>query len=95
MNERHGIGVTRFHDEHIHQIARGQVKVFVDFFRDHQHRFKVHRLELTSQKWQGILWKHNLIVYEPTTLVHKDHMLIFVNGGYRTASMHGLGAAAE
>ncbi len=42
---------------------------------------KVYRLELTSQKWQGILWRHNLIVYEPTELIHQDHILIFINGG--------------
>lgn len=42
---------------------------------------KVHHLELTSQKWQGIVWKHNLIVYEPAELAHKEHMLVFVNGG--------------
>jgi PhoPQ-activated pathogenicity-related protein len=41
----------------------------------------VHRLELTSQKWQGIVWKHNLLVFEPAKLIHKDHVLLFVNGG--------------
>jgi len=42
---------------------------------------RVHHLVLTSQKWQDIVWKHNLIVYEPAKLVHKDHVLLFVNGG--------------
>lgn len=42
---------------------------------------QVHRLELTSQKWQGIVWKHALIVYEPQKLVHADHILLFVTGG--------------
>jgi PhoPQ-activated pathogenicity-related protein len=42
---------------------------------------KIYRLELTSQKWQDIVWKHNLIVYEPTNIVHKEHVMLFINGG--------------
>ena len=31
---------------------------------------RIHRLELTSQKWQNIVWKHALVVYEPKQLIH-------------------------
>lgn len=41
----------------------------------------VHRIELTSQKWQNIVWKHALMVYEPKTVEFSDHMLLFVTGG--------------
>ena len=37
-------------------------------------------LLLTSQNWQGILWKHELIVFVPTTIDY-DGALLFISGG--------------
>lgn len=42
---------------------------------------KVTELELTSQTWQSIVWKHVLMVYEPAKIDHAEHMLLFVTGG--------------
>ncbi len=41
----------------------------------------IHFLELTSQRWQNIVWKHALVIYEPAEVVHNNHMLLFVTGG--------------
>ena len=39
-----------------------------------------HSILLTSQNWQGILWKHELIVFVPTTIEY-DGALLFITGG--------------
>lgn len=42
---------------------------------------KVFHLELTSQRWQNLLWQHALMVYEPAEVKYGDHMLMLVTGG--------------
>lgn len=41
----------------------------------------IYDIELTSQVWMDMTWKHVLFVYEPTKIVHKDHVLLFITGG--------------
>ncbi len=41
----------------------------------------VTEIDLTSQTWQGIVWTHQLAVYEPAELVYPDAALLFVSGG--------------
>jgi PhoPQ-activated pathogenicity-related protein len=42
---------------------------------------KIYDVELTSQTWMDMTWKHVLMVYEPAQLKHKDHVLLFITGG--------------
>lgn len=41
----------------------------------------IYHLELTSQEWQGITWKHALTIFEPANCVVNDQVLLFVSGG--------------
>lgn len=41
----------------------------------------IYDIELTSQTWQGLVWKHVLMVYEPKTLRHREQALLFITGG--------------
>jgi PhoPQ-activated pathogenicity-related protein len=44
----------------------------------------VHDLEVTSQTWQGITWKHVVQVFSPTgdaAVRHPKQMLLFITGG--------------
>jgi PhoPQ-activated pathogenicity-related protein len=44
--------------------------------------FLTYDIDLTSQVWQGITWKHALTVFIPiNTLRHNDTVLLFITGG--------------
>jgi PhoPQ-activated pathogenicity-related protein len=38
-------------------------------------------IELTSQTWHGIVWKHPLRVYEAAVPLNRDAMILFITGG--------------
>jgi len=38
-------------------------------------------IELTSQKWQGIVWKHSLLILEPREIKYPNHAILFISGG--------------
>ncbi|HEY0985294.1 PhoPQ-activated protein PqaA family protein, partial [Schlesneria sp.] len=42
---------------------------------------KIYDVELASQAWMDMTWKHVMMVYEPADLKHKDHVLLFITGG--------------
>ncbi len=41
----------------------------------------IYDMTLTSQQWQGIVWKHALTVCEPKEVRYPKHVLLFVTGG--------------
>ncbi len=38
-------------------------------------------VELTSQTWQDITWKHDMLVFQPADLKHPNHVLLYITGG--------------
>ncbi len=42
---------------------------------------RVYDLELTSQAWMDMTWKHVFMIYEPKAIAHPDHVLLFITGG--------------
>lgn len=52
--------------------------------------FRIDDLEVTSQRWQDIVWKHHVLIFHPTKNQHPNHLLLFVTGG-RTGREPGAG----
>lgn len=42
---------------------------------------KIHEVRLVSQKWQDIVWRHALYIYEPKNLPLPNHAILFITGG--------------
>src|SRR5262249_4117313 len=41
----------------------------------------VYHLELVSQKWQNVVWDHDLVIYVPTGVKPKSTMFLLNTGG--------------
>jgi PhoPQ-activated pathogenicity-related protein len=42
---------------------------------------KTSLIELTSQTWHGITWKHYMLIVIPEQIVYSDHALLYIGGG--------------
>lgn len=42
---------------------------------------RIYDLELISQTWMDMPWKHVFMIYEPQKVVHQEHVLLFITGG--------------
>jgi len=51
----------------------------------------VHDLELTSQKWQDITWKHKIQIFVPKGVKPRDVMVLWNQGGSPNATSGALG----
>jgi PhoPQ-activated pathogenicity-related protein len=41
----------------------------------------IHELELISQRWQGVIWRHRLQVYQPTGAKPRSLQVLWITGG--------------
>jgi PhoPQ-activated pathogenicity-related protein len=41
----------------------------------------IYDIDLTSQEWQGITWKHAMSAFVPEELRHEDTVLLYITGG--------------
>lgn len=42
---------------------------------------RVYDVELTSQTWMDMPWKHVMMIYEPKAISNPNHVLLFITGG--------------
>src|SRR3954466_9527548 len=42
---------------------------------------RIYDLRFASQNWQGIVWRHQLVVYQPKVAAPNTTMFLWVNGG--------------
>ena len=42
---------------------------------------RIYDIELTSQTWMDMPWKHVFMIFEPQKVVHQEHVLLFITGG--------------